>query len=352
MPTSRSPNPQQRRAPLRAPILVTIIAVVAALVLIGGIANATPAQADGRLLIGMGDSYSTAAGIPPVDQSSGQCQRSAAAYPLVAAAELGFDGQNVACGGAVVADFTTPSRRGEPPQISGIADADVIAFTMGGNDVGGPNGVLDSSRSSASMAGFAAAVAVLAPRLVAAYADVQRAAPAAEVFVLGYPDIVPHTQEALEACLGAGAQGLDADLIHRSVGLLNAAIADAAASAAAVFVDTTPSFAGHEMCTAEPYANAPGDRASAWPGGALHPNELGHLALAADLVAAIGGFELRTSPVTPTPPRIDPPIAAPPVGGPLDIPIPVLTPQERATALAILAALLNRIREAVRERYP
>lgn len=316
-------------------------AALAVLVLAGALATTIPASADARLLVGMGDSYTTGGGVPGgVDQSSGldPCTQSLGSYPLVAAEELGFAGQNVACGGAVLSDFTTVSHRGAPPQTAGIGNADVIAFTMGGNDVGGPGGVLESSRTAAPMAAFAASVDALRPQLVAAYLDVQRAAPAAEIYVLGYPDIVPITQQALDACLGARAAGLIAPDIHHNVDLLNAAIADAATSAGAEFVATTPSFAGHEMCTNDAYANAPEDRAPASPGGAMHPNELGHLAMAAALIGAIGGTG------QPTPPPGPPGLQTPPVIGPAPSPGPGLTSQERAAARAIAAALLDRIR--------
>lgn len=320
-----------------------VSAILAALVLAGGIAAAGPAQAETRLLVGMGDSYSTGAGIPPAAPNSGDCQRSAAAYPLVAAGELGFAGQNVACGGAVLSDFTTPSRRAAPPQISGIAGADLIAFTIGGNDVGGPGGVLDSSRTTASMTDFATTVEALTPQLIGAYTDVRQAAPGAQIFVLGYPDIVPATQAALQDCLGLQAQGLRAEDIHRNVDLLNSTIADAAARVGAVFVDTSSTFAGHEMCTRDAYANAPDDRAPASPGAAMHPNGLGHLAMAAGLLAAIGAPDPLVPPAGPTP--ADPPPAMPPPA-----PIPGLTPQERATAHAIGEALLDRLL-SVLDRY-
>jgi len=343
-----------RRHRLRQALAVA----AAALVLVGVTAAATPAKADppapagppaaaaSRLLIGMGDSYSTGGWIPPVDPSSGLCNRSLHAYPLVAAGELGFDGQSVACGGAVLADFTSPSRRGAPPQTTDIADADILAWTMGGNDVGGPGGVLDSGADAASVTDFAAAVDALTPQLVAAYGDVQRAAPRAQMFVLGYPDIVPRTQQALEACLGARAAGLDIDDIHRNVALLNDAIGSAAAAAGAVYVDTSPSFAGHEMCTVDPFANAPEERAPTSPGGGMHPNERGHLMLAADLIAAIGtpAGPPVTDPPVPAPPVTDPLVPAPPVVGPPAIPIPGLTPQERAVARVIAVALQHRIR--------
>lgn len=350
-------SPRRRRAALAAGLTGLVLTVITAATTPADAAPAT-AEPGPRLLVGLGDSYSTGGWIPPADTSSWLCNRSLHAYPLVAADELGFDGENRACGGAVLTDFTHPSRRGAPPQTADIADADILAWTMGGNDVGGPGGVLDSGADAASMTRFAAQVEALTPRLVAAYADVQRAAPRAQMYVLGYPDIVPRTQQALNACLGARAAGLDAADIHASVALLNAAIADAAATAGATFVDTTASFAGHEMCTATPYANAPDELAPTSPGGGMHPNELGHLVMAADLIAAIGGPPPPpvTDPPVPAPP-VDPPVVpAPPAGGPPPIPGPPvlgpLSPQERAAARAVALALQQRIRGEDGHRFP
>jgi len=300
-----------------------------------------PAPAAPRLLVGMGDSYSTGAGIPPADPSAGQCHRSLAAYPMLTAQELGFTGRSVACGGAQLADLTTSTRPGVPPQITGIADADVVAVTIGGNDLGGPGGVLQSAENSASMGSFAAAVHALGPQLVAGYTAIRRAAPRAELYVLGYPDIVPDTQAGLEACLGAQAYGLDAAGIHANIALLNTAVAGAAASTGAVFVPTAPAFAGHEMCTERAYANAPRDWLADSPGGGLHPNALGHLAMAADLADAIAGVDPpATSPVDPP---AGPPAVGPPAVGPPSVPAPPWTAAERAAARAAGAALRQQL---------
>ena len=120
--------------------------------------------------------------------------------------------------------------------------------------------------------------------------------------------------------------------------LLNATIADAAAEAGAAFVETSTSFAGHEMCTPDAYANAPSDPAPASAGAVMHPNELGHLVMAADLLAAIDAPDPRA---TPSGPGTDPPPAAPTVqpSG--------LSRPERAAARAIVEELLGRLRGAL-----
>lgn len=308
------------------------------------------------LLVGMGDSYTTGAGIPPAEASSAHCRRSQRAYPSVAAEALGMSGRNVACGGAVVADLTAPPRPGVPAQIAGLAGADVAAMTIGGNDVGGPRGVLDSGSSDRAMAQFGTDVQALVPRLQEGLAAVQAAAPRARLFVLGYPDIMPRRQRAFAQCLGALAAGLDVSAVHSSVYRLNEAVRRAAASVGAIFVDTSASFVGHEMCAPTPYANAPGRR-SAHPGGGLHPNELGQLAMAADLAAAITGSAggppegpnppadppvSPVPPVAPTPPSAPGSPAVPPRVGP---PIPIPPPPTPWTAVQRSAA--ERLRQGL-----
>jgi len=323
-------RPARRRPAAIAAFLAATILTALPTAAAAGPAPA-PATADvPRLLVGMGDSYSTGAGIRPADPTAGQCHRSLRAYPLLAASELGYAGRNVACGGARLGDLTISTRPGVPPQIAGIAGADLVAVTIGGNDVGGPGGVLQSSADAAAMVSFTAAVHALGPQLIAGYTAIRRAAPGAELYVLGYPDIVPDTQRQLTDCLGPTAAGLDAAGIHTNIALLNTTIADAAASTGARFVPTTPAFAGHEMCTERAYANAPGDWAAPSPGGGLHPNALGHLAMAAALADAIAT-------VDPTDPPV---IAPPPVAGP---PAPSWTAAERAAAAELRQQILARL---------
>lgn len=299
-------------------IAATVVAVGVVGVLTASTAEAAPPL---RQLVGLGDSYTTGIGIPPSDGSS--CGRSTRAYPLAAARALGAAGRSVACGGAVVADLTAPGRSGEPAQVDGLGGADLVALTIGGNDVGGPHGVLDSAASPAAMAQFAAAVRALGPRLTDALVAIRRAAPDATLYILGYPDVMPRTDRALADCLGARAAGLAAAAVHASIEDLNQVVRSAATTAGAVFVDPAAAFAGHEMCTPTPYANPP-NRPAAWAGAALHPNVLGHRALAAELVAAIAGQVGTTPPGGPAyPPGPTPPIAHPPrVSPPVPIPPP------------------------------
>lgn len=253
---------------------------------VGVLAVNAPAAASRTVLVSLGDSYSAGIGVTPFEVGSEPCLRSEHAYAMVAAAELGFDGRSVACGGAVTADLTHRDEHGEAPQIDGIGDADYIAFTMGGNDVGGPVGVLTSTFSSTRSDDFAARVRDLGPLLAAGYAAVRDAAPRATIFVLGYPDSLPRNQAGMTECFRPIGGFLDVIEAHDNVTRLNDAVATAAASAGIIYLDTTDTFAGHEMCTARPYANGIGGQPDS-PGASLHPNELGHQVLADLLVAAI-----------------------------------------------------------------
>lgn len=271
--------------------------LVGILLLIVGMTGTIPAVAQSptpdRLLIGMGDSYTAGPGITPYEPSSveSHCNRSMDSYPFLAAEALAIAGKSVACGGAVTADFTSVGRKGEPAQASQIAEASYIAFTIGGNDVGGPKGVIQAATTRQSEVAFGRAVAALQATLVKTYKAVLAGAPRARVFVMGYPDIFPVDQQTFQRCLGSAAGGVRAADVHNNVNTLNQAIRKASAAAGVTFVSNSESFTGHDMCSSDPYATAPGGVVQAGPrrGGALHPNAVGHQVMAANLVAAIKG---------------------------------------------------------------
>lgn len=252
-----------------------------------GSGAAASAEGGAPLLIGMGDSYTAGIGIPPLDPTSELCERSLAAYPMLAATQLGYDGRSVACGGADLADLTSESRRGSPPQIADIAAADVVAMTVGGSDVYGPYGLIYAGTSAAGAASYAAHIEELRPQLLSTFTAVRQAAPQATVYVLSYPDVLPPSQTAFLECWGPLGNVLDATAMHQALSLLNAAIADTAVAAGVTLLDTTALFAGHEMCSADPYANSAGDPSPEYPGPGMHPNAHGHQVLAAALADTV-----------------------------------------------------------------
>jgi lysophospholipase L1-like esterase len=283
----------------------SITGLLVFVVITNGLSIASTAARDSSykpLLVGMGDSFTSGYGLPPYEPNSidNECYRSQQSYPVLAAEMLGFDVKNVSCSGALPADFTTARYGVETAQADSIADADFIAFTIGGMSVGGPRGILEAAANADANADFHRELEQLKPVLRATSEAVHRAAPEATIFALGYPDIVPVGRLTLARCVGLQAVGIDVDVLHQNVAALNDTIADAAASAGVIFVPTTPSFADHDICSREPYAFSPHAAAARGvePDGVLHPNAAGQRQLADDLVAAIRAAD--SAPATPT----------------------------------------------------
>ena len=85
---------------------------------------AQAAQAGGAPLryVALGDSYSAASGVLPLDLSAPQCLRSTRNYPHVIAGATGAQLKDVTCGAADTSDFFDPQYPGVAPQLDAVAD--------------------------------------------------------------------------------------------------------------------------------------------------------------------------------------------------------------------------------------
>jgi hypothetical protein len=182
-------------------------------------------------------------------------------------ASFGF----AACSGATTADVLAS-------QISALQPGtDLVTITIGGNDAGfGP--VLQTCTTAESDRTCFVAVdaaesfeqTVLRDRLSRTYAAIRQAAPHAQVVVLGYPQLfnlaptcadpqVPNV--ARRAKLNEGADVLDG--VIRSV----------SQQFGFYFGEVRGQFAGHEVCSADPWINGPSVPTVVGP---YHPNETGY----------------------------------------------------------------------------
>lgn len=236
---------------------------------------------DRGLLVGLGDSYISGEGLAPyvagTDTSTSRCHRSVQAFPRLVADQLQLDVRNLACSGAGVAALRTPFG-GQPAQLNdtAVGDADVVAVMIGGNDVRALNYIFDPSQA----AGFSSVLTNFEPRLADALADIRRTAthPGARVIALSYPSLLPGLP------LPAGCP-FDVDagrLLDEGAAALAATIERAATSASVEFINLEAAFAGHELCTTEPWVN-PFTLTNLT--ASLHPTAAGQQRLA-DLVAA------------------------------------------------------------------
>jgi lysophospholipase L1-like esterase len=234
--------------------------------------------------VALGDSFSAGEGAPPYDAEPESCRRAEEAWPRLldraVARIVSVDLR--ACAGAQtehLLDLWTS--RGLEAQIPMDPDPTVtlVTITIGGNDIGFGDIVLSCVLLTCSPepgsddlearldALQTALVEEVHPALVAAY-------PNADIVHVGYPHLAPLPTLDPEGC--PWMSGEDQRLARGIVDALDDAVRDAAQrSGTARFVDVRTAFAGHELCTDDPWVNAIGLGA-----GGAHPNAAGQMALA------------------------------------------------------------------------
>ncbi|MEA2672713.1 MAG: hypothetical protein QOG45_2933 [Chloroflexota bacterium] len=249
------------------------------LVATGGGARAPAAGA--LAYAAVGDSYSSGTGSGGEDGTA--CRRSANSYAAVFAKTS--SGRYTltdfaACTGATIASL-------EQSQLAALGPAGLVTVTIGGNDArfgeivthclwpgaGCRKDYPDEDQRIDSLAG----------PLHRVYGEIVAAAPAAQLLVLTYPQIL----RPRGTCQSTWTLTPDdVDWFRSEYARMNAVIRRAAQGVPRTqVVDVENAFAGHELCTAQEWAF--GGR---WndPYSSFHPNPLGHASIASFLRAATG----------------------------------------------------------------
>lgn len=250
-----------------------------------------PAGADTPSLkyVALGDSYSSAPGVFPIDWSAPQCGRSLVNYGHVIAAANAADYTDVTCGGAQTKDFTQSQFPGTAPQLDAVtADTDLVTMTIGGND----NNTLANAIAACGSVGvfsggfgspcknlygntFTTAVKTKTyPAVRDAIARVKTKAPNAQIAILGYPWVLPPTKGCYPVVpLASG----DVPYLRDLQATLNGVIAQAAADNGATFVDFSVASEGHDVCQKDGVRWIDGILGTTSP---IHPNALGEAQMA------------------------------------------------------------------------
>ncbi|MCC5477722.1 SGNH/GDSL hydrolase family protein [Streptomyces barringtoniae] len=243
-------------------------AVAATSALAGALAlglTAAPAHATAPLdYAALGDSYSAASGVLPVDTSNLLCLRSTADYPHVIAARTGAALTDVTCGAAQAKDFTESQYPGLAPQADAVtADTDLVTLTIGGNDNGtfieamlacGTAGILSGGNGSPCKdtygSSFDDAIDTKTyPAVKDALRAVRAKSPNARLAVLGYPWITPATADPSCFARLPVASG-DVPYLHALQAHLDAVVQRAAEENGATYVDFSQASEGHDACQA------------------------------------------------------------------------------------------------------
>jgi GDSL-like Lipase/Acylhydrolase family len=285
---------------LRSRLVVLVLAVTAVL---GLTACEPPAS-----YVALGDSYTAGPLITPQDPAIPGCIRSDANYPNLIAPDLDLPAfRDVSCSGAETEDmFATQEVDPDPdnpPQLNALdRNTKVVTLGIGGNDIGFSdiaktcaelgirNGLQGSPCKDFYTAGgtdrLAAEIASVGPKLEDVLVAIRQRSPAAKIFVVGYPAILPESTTLFAACqpvmpIAAGDVPYLRDKVEKR---LNGVIKAVTRDLGHRFVDTyTPSI-GHDAC------QPPGIRwvepvVPAQDAAPVHPNRLGMIATA-DVVEA------------------------------------------------------------------
>lgn len=246
------------------------------------------------------------------------CYQAEANYPHLVATDLGLVVTDQTCSGAISANVgynagvsipsppvagpllglptgsepqTTASGMVAPDvQAGGLsASTDIVTIGIGGNDLGFASIAMACVRASVGSGSFPLylyweeSITVdnckeyfddqatypdtylkdrlanfVVPRLEATLQHVREAAPNAQVFVVGYPQIAP--DDATDACFTAPGttdavplSGVDINFVNEIEHLLDDAVETAAAAHGAHYVPTWDDTAAHTLCTPEPW---------------------------------------------------------------------------------------------------
>ncbi|RJQ69479.1 SGNH/GDSL hydrolase family protein [Pseudonocardiaceae bacterium YIM PH 21723] len=237
--------------------LTGLLAVVCSVLL------AQPAAARPVSYAALGASYTSGVGAGDYDPASGACQRTPRAYPALWVAEQHVpEFTFVACSGATTADVLGKQLPAVPEEST------LVSVNVGGNDVGlipvvgqcatGPEqACLDRVEQARDQVRT-----VLPGRLDGLYDAIRTQAPDARVLVLGYPLFFgtgecPASPKARHA-------------VNELAEELNMITASRATAHGFRYGDAGVTFAGHELCTADPWLHGADAGGDAW-----HPTRAG-----------------------------------------------------------------------------
>jgi hypothetical protein len=226
-----------------------------------GAAAAAGTSLTGGRYVALGDSYSADSGVMPLAKGTNPfCLQSARDYPKLAAADLGLALMDATCGGATVAHLTRSQYPGVPAQLDALDGSEsVVTLGIGGND----NNLF---ASAIALCGAFAPIAVFdlgAPckqaygdrfdRLIesdasaigAAIEAIRQRAPHAQVYVVGYLDILPQSGRCFAKMPLTTGDTAYMNAVQKHI---NPMLAEQAALHEVAFIDTyTPSI-GHDVC--------------------------------------------------------------------------------------------------------
>jgi lysophospholipase L1-like esterase len=254
-----------------------------------------PAEID---YVALGDSYSAGPLVTTVRSDPSGCVRSTDNYPAFLAGWLAVESyRDVTCSAADTSDLRRRQQviGGESvaPQLDALsAETDLVTLGIGGNDFG-----IFSSLVGCAPADARACPPGLQQRLLRdagrvearverAVRQVSERAPEAEVYVVGYPQVLPAEDGCSAVPLPEGQLETAASVARR----LNDSLRAGAESAGASYVDLDEASEGHDVCAGrDAWINGPEMRLGV--AAPFHPLLAGMRGVAEEVFGTITGDE-------------------------------------------------------------
>ena len=240
---------------------------------------AAPAVASADDYVALGDSFSSGVGTNSYTLSS-SCRRGVYAYPwLVAQQRPNTSLTFVACSGAKTTDVMAN-------QIQSVTSGtDIVTMTIGGNDVGFSNLIVQCTLGECSNAldnTRASLGTVLGPRLDTVYSAIRSRTLTASVVVLGYPRIFSSA-----GCFGTlGISATERTKANQLADALSQLTSARAAAAGFTYRSAIVPFTGHAVCSGSAWLNGLNLFNT---GESYHPNRNGNSLGYAPLVRSVVG---------------------------------------------------------------
>jgi len=225
------------------------------------LAFASSAAAAPLRYVAMGDSYSAASGVLPLDLSAPlPCLRSTRNYPHVIDRRVGAELTDVTCGAAETGHYFESQYPGVAPQLDAVeASTRLVTMTIGGNDSGvfinailscGSAGLTTLGQGSPCKDRYGSSFedtirSVTYPALLDALRAVRARAPWARVAILGYPWIMPASGGCFTKMPVATG---DVPYVRGIQATLNDAVRRAATATGSTYVNLNRVSEGHDAC--------------------------------------------------------------------------------------------------------
>ncbi|WP_310526158.1 SGNH/GDSL hydrolase family protein [Nocardioides sp.] len=287
-------------AALRAALLVVVVLAATACSGASGIdADMLEPDSFGTLpsdvdYVALGDSYSAGPLITTIRSDPSGCVRSTDNYPAFLAGWLSVATYtDVTCSGADTRDLISRQRlldgKRVAPQLDALAaDTDLVTLGIGGNDFGIFSSLIDCVEgcSPGRQRGLLRAAGRVEQRVAGAVRAIAKRAPEAEIYVVGYPQVLPEQETCPAVALPPAQLAAAARIALR----LNDSLRAGSEAEGASYVDLGPASQGHDVCAGKAaWINGPQLRLGI--AAPFHPMLAGMRGVAGEVFAAVTGEE-------------------------------------------------------------